>query len=54
MSNQPNPAVSRKTPVKVRGLHKHIATGGKPKDYEPCQGVNSTTVPGYKGKEGKS
>lgn len=33
----------------VRGLHKFIATGGKPKDYEGCQGVSSKTVPGWKG-----
>lgn len=28
-----------------KGLHKFIATGGKPKDYKGSQGVNEKTVP---------
>lgn len=35
-------------------LHQFIATGGKPKDYESCKGVNSKTIPGYKEKGEKS
>lgn len=43
-----NPAKNRKVPTGVRGLHKHIATGGKPATYKGCQGVNPSTVPGVK------
>lgn len=51
-SNQPNPAENRRKPAgKVRGLHKYVATGGTPAEYESCQGVDSTTVPGYKGRK---
>lgn len=32
-------------------LHHFIATGGKPKDFEGCQGVSDKTVTGYKGKK---
>ena len=32
-------------PQQKQGLHKFVALGGKPKDYEGCQGVDSYTVP---------
>jgi len=32
-------------------LHQFIATGGKPKDFKGCKGVNKDTVPGYKGRK---
>ena len=32
-------------PQQKQGLHKFIALGGKPKDYDGCQGINSETIP---------
>jgi hypothetical protein len=48
---QPNPQSKKAAPKQKAGLHHFIATGGKPKDFQGCQGVNSETVPGYREKK---
>lgn len=48
---------TKKQTVKAKpgmSLHKFIATGGKPKDFQPCKGVSDATVPGWKGKKGEN
>lgn len=42
--------IMKKVAKQKAGLHHFIATGGKPKSFEACQGVSKATVPGYKGK----
>lgn len=34
----------------AKGLHKFVATGGKPKNYKGSTGVNEKTVPNIKKK----
>lgn len=34
-----------------KGLHKFVASGGKPKDYKGSTGINEKTVPGITSKK---
>jgi len=42
--------IMKKVAKQKAGLHHFVATGGKPKNFKGCQGVNPATVPGVSAK----
>jgi hypothetical protein len=47
-----NTGVNKMTKTAKQGikLHKFIASGGNPKDYQCSKGVSAKTIPGIKGR----